>query len=187
MSDTQKMDDFFLETRTLVDQLGEIALALPEELISIMVLNAMPKLYKGFVQSLISRDEFLPLGNIETKLKSEEIRLKSDTPDPIDEALLTNLYKTRHSSYKSGERPRFSSNFRGRNNRGHQKRTQDFEGRFREPNRHRDGKCDNCGQARHWERECPLKSIAEQIRKLKLRRRDLRKAKAHSVYDLEND
>ena len=62
MSDTQKMDDFFLETRTLVDQLGEIALALPEELISIMVLIAMPKLYKGFVQSLISRDEFLPLG-----------------------------------------------------------------------------------------------------------------------------
>lgn len=49
MSDTQKMDKLFLETRSLVDQLGEIALALPEELISIIVLNALPKLYKGFV------------------------------------------------------------------------------------------------------------------------------------------
>jgi hypothetical protein len=51
------MDDFFLETRTLVDQLGEIVIVLPKELISIIAWNAMPKLYKGFVQSLISRDE----------------------------------------------------------------------------------------------------------------------------------
>lgn len=49
MSDTQKMDGVFLETKILVDQLGEIVLVLPEELISIIVLNAIPKLYKGFV------------------------------------------------------------------------------------------------------------------------------------------
>lgn len=73
MSDAQRMDEFFLETRSLVDQLGEIALALPEELISIIVLNALPKLYKGFVQSLISRDELPPWGNIEAKLIAEEI------------------------------------------------------------------------------------------------------------------
>lgn len=87
MSDTQKMDDFFLETRTLVDQLGEIALVLPEELISIIVLNAMQKLYKGFGQSLISRDDLPPLGNIEAKLISEETRLRSDGPGRSDEAL----------------------------------------------------------------------------------------------------
>ena len=49
MSDTQKMDGVFLETRILVHQLGEIVLVLPKELISIIVLNAIPKLYKGFV------------------------------------------------------------------------------------------------------------------------------------------
>jgi hypothetical protein len=43
------MDGFFLETKTLVNQLGEIVLVLPEDLISIIVLNAMRKLYKGFV------------------------------------------------------------------------------------------------------------------------------------------
>jgi hypothetical protein len=43
------MDGFFLETKTLVTQLGEIVLVLPEDLISIIVLNDMPKLYNGFV------------------------------------------------------------------------------------------------------------------------------------------
>ena len=43
MSDTQKLDDFFLETETLVDQLGEIALALPEELISIVGIKCHAK------------------------------------------------------------------------------------------------------------------------------------------------
>ena len=56
MSDTQKMDDFFLETRTLIDQLGEIALVLPEGFVSSIILNAMPKLYKDLL-SLISRNE----------------------------------------------------------------------------------------------------------------------------------
>jgi hypothetical protein len=93
------MNDFFLETGTLVDQLGEIVLVLPKELISIIVWNAMPKLYKGFVQSLISRDELSHLGNIEAKVISKEIILKGDGPYPSNEALIATSHKVRYPSY----------------------------------------------------------------------------------------
>lgn len=143
MNDTQRMDEFFLETRSLVDQLGEIALALPEELISIIVLNALLKLYKGFVQSLISRDELPPLGNIEAKLIAEEIRLKSEETYTVDEAMMVHSYTSR-PPYRVG--PRFPSNFRGRNYRS-ERNHREFENRTRETNCHRNGKCDNCGQS----------------------------------------
>ena len=183
MSEAQRMDEFFLETRNLVDQLGEIALALPEELISIIVLNALPKLYKGFVQSLISRDELPPWGNIEAKLISEEVRLKSEEPDVVDEAMAAQTYT--RPPYRMG--PRFQSNFRGRNFRGSERNHRDFDYRIREPNRHRNGKCDSCGQVGHWERECPLKAIDEQIHKLELRKRELRRSEAHTVHRHESE
>lgn len=185
MNDTQKMDEFFLETRSLVDQLGEIALALPEELISIIVLNALPKVYKGFVQSLVSRDELPPWGNIEAKLISKEIRLKHEEPKTIDGAMAADTYRTR-TPYRTGERPRYFPNHRGRAIRGPEKSSRDFEGKFRETNKYRTRKCDSCGQPGHWERECPIKSIEEQIRRLELRKRDLRRP-AHPVYSVEDD
>ena len=169
MSETQKMDEFFLKTRSLVDQLGEIALALPEKLISIIVLNALPKLYKGFVQSLISRDELPPWGNIEAKLISEDIRLKNDEPEIVDGAMIADTYRPR-PQHRVGERPRYSPNYRGRHIRGSERFPRENEGRLREPNRYRNGKCDHCGQTGHWERECPIKSIEEQIHKLELRK-----------------
>ena len=141
MNEAQRMDEFFLETRNLVDQLGEIALALPEELISIIVLHALPKLYKFFVQSLISRDELPPWGNIEAKLLLEEIRLKSEEPDVVDEAMAAQTYT--RNPYRMG--PRFQSHPRGRHFRGSERNHRDFDNRTREPNRYRSGKCDNCG------------------------------------------
>lgn len=186
MSDTQKMDKLFLETRSLVDQLGEIALALPEELISIIVLNALPKLYKGFVQSLISRNELPPWGNIEAKLISEEIRLKHDEPEVVDGAMIADTYRAR-SSYRTGERSRYSQNYRWRHFRGPERPPREFENRLKEPNRYRAGRCDCCGQTGHWEKECPIKSIEEQIHKLELRKRDLRRPATNPVYSVEDD
>ena len=127
MSDTQKMDEFFLETRSLVDQLGEIALALPGELILIIVLNALPKLYKGFVQSLINRDELPPWGNIEAKLISEEIILKHEEPETNDGAMVANAYRTR-TSHRIGERPQYFPNYRGKTLRRPEKSSREFEG-----------------------------------------------------------
>lgn len=48
---------------------------------------------------------------------------------------------------------RFSSHFRGRSNRGAEQFTR--EGRYRDFDKHRDGRWENYSQSEHSQRECP--------------------------------
>ena len=147
------------------------------------MLNALPKIYKGFVQSLINKDELPPWGNIKAKLIAEKIKLKSEELDTADEAMMAQSYNPR-PHHRMG--PRFSPNFKGRSYRL-ERNYREFESGNRQTNCHISGKCDHYGQTGHWERECPLKAIEEHIHKLEIIKRELRRTEAHNIHNPQDD
>lgn len=70
----QTMTQYFNNFQYKVEQLEEVGLKVPDDLITIMLLSSLPAEYKNFAIAIESRDQLLNLENLKIKLIEEEAR-----------------------------------------------------------------------------------------------------------------
>lgn len=108
MSTNQSMDDFFHNFKDLVDQLNNIELILPEELFVVLILNSLPRTFRGYVQSIMNMESLPSIRQIESKLSAEEMCMKLENGNTSniganDEAMMVST-RTRPNQYLNERR-----------------------------------------------------------------------------------
>jgi len=136
VSITQHVNDF----TTKAGQLQESGIEIPNELLSIMLLNSLPEEYENFSVAMESRDNIPTLEILKAKLKEEEARqsdrdAKTGEGDKKCDALLTK---------ESASRGKYS-------------RANSRDGSTKLNPQKFDGKCFNCNKMRHRSRDCRAK------------------------------
>jgi hypothetical protein len=134
---TQHVNDF----TSKAGQLEEAGIEIPDELLSIMLLNSLPEEYENFSVAIESRDDIPTLEVLKAKLKEEEAR-QSDrdakTGDKSDALMARGgAHRGRHPWRNT------SANLK------------DGSARMNTPKF--DGKCFNCDKVGHRSRDCRIK------------------------------
>ena len=132
---TQYINDFLSKT----EQLGEVGIRIPDELMSIMLLNSLPTEYEGFCIAIESRDDIPSVDSLKLKLIEQEARRDEQT---IKESAGENDALFVRS--KANQNKNCHENARGRN-------TKFKATRF-------SGKCFKCGKQGHRSNECKSKT-----------------------------
>lgn len=126
---TQHVNEF----TSKAGQLEEAGIDIPDELLSIMLLNSLPEEYENFSIAMESRDDIPTLEVLKAKLKEEEARqIDRTTDDKKSDALLA------RGSYNRRKQPHTNTKDRD---------TKTNFNKF-------DGKCFNCGKIGHKSRYC---------------------------------
>jgi hypothetical protein len=136
MSITQHVNDF----TSKAGQLEEVGIEIPNELLSIMLLNSLPEEYENFSVAIESRDDIPTLEVLKAKLKEKEARqnnrdAKTGEGDKKSDALLA----------------------RGSASRGKYSRVNPRDGSTKSNLQKFDGKCFNCNKMGHRSRDCRAK------------------------------
>lgn len=108
---TQHVNEF----TSKAGQLEEAGIDIPDELLSIMLLNSLPEEYESFSIAMESRDDIPTLEILKAKLKEEEARqIDRTTDDKKSDALLArgshNRRKQPHTTQKIETRRQTSIN-----------------------------------------------------------------------------
>ncbi|CAK9827078.1 Retrovirus-related Pol polyprotein from transposon TNT 1-94, partial [Anthophora retusa] len=147
MSMTQYVNEF----SSKAEQLEEVGIKLPEEVLSIMLLSSLPPEYENFSVVIESRDEVPSLENLQIKLKEEEAR-QSDRNERCNEnenksdALLTKNSVNREKHMK------VNSKYYNNNNSDNRYNNYKKRGPFKYTI-----KCFSCGRMGHKSVECRTK------------------------------
>lgn len=115
----------------IVDQLQEIGVEMPDEVLVIMLLSSLPKGYDNFVVAIEARDGLPTFSKLMVKLKEEDQRRLCESDSLVDsqQAFLT---------HKKGN---------GRNNKGGNRQENGDSGK-------KNDICKYCKKKGHWVREC---------------------------------
>ncbi|KAI4491598.1 hypothetical protein M0804_002990 [Polistes exclamans] len=103
----QTMLQYVNEFQCKVEQLEEVGISIPDELVSIMLLGSMPAKYENFTIAIESRDELPDLESLKAKLIEEEARrgevytVSGETS--YDNALVTKNKQNNYTKHKQGE------------------------------------------------------------------------------------
>jgi len=125
-------------------QLEEAGIEIPEELLSIMLLNSLPQEYENFSIAMESRDEIPTLEILKAKLKEEEARQNDRDAKTCDNDKKSDALLVRGSSNR-GRQPRMNSRVNMR------------DGSTKAGTQRFDGKCFNCDKIGHKSRDCRAK------------------------------
>jgi len=133
-----------------------------------IMLNALPSLYEGFIQSIIAQDELPSVTKLTNKLLYGEQRLQSKKLKvPTNETLLMSSYRGQRGRTNRVQ-GRSGQGRLGEFNTGRAISTDNGDDSFsnmtepRQTTPWHPGVCNKCCHQRHWVCECPQYSNNEQ-------------------------
>lgn len=88
MQEGSSMNGHINEFSYIIDQLSEIDVLIPEEMLVILLLSSLPKSYEGFVIAVESRDLLPNLSSLKVKLLEEGARQHENTANNNDTEVL---------------------------------------------------------------------------------------------------
>jgi len=76
--ETTSMEQYLKDVKDTIDQLEEIQVTIPEDLVGLLLLHSLPREYKEFTRSQTSKYPFPTFVEIESRLLDEELQIKLD-------------------------------------------------------------------------------------------------------------
>lgn len=183
---TLSVETYLRNIEDIIAQLSAIKHTLTYEELIISVLNGLPYSWGSFVSTFggeLSRTPPPSYGDLASRMLTEELWRAGKITEVEGEANLLSRFRGGHSrsrdhrpftnrAYPLSSRPVDS----GTSNPGHVKSSR------------RSGSCNYCGKANHWEADCDLKKVDEQIAQLQIRASNLRRHKTQAfITELDAD
>src|SRR5277367_5281162 len=149
MAPSQKMQDHLNNFTGLKDKLVEYDMALPDEVLTVILLNSLPSEYEMFTVAMENRDELPKIDILTVKLLEEELRLDGKKQSGL-EVPTTESQCAASTSTKSWNKPLSSagSNKQKQSNAGGKQHKKKVWFPFR---------CNYCGEKGHKAADCPKK------------------------------